>query len=263
LKRVTVLRALTRLGPDVVAGALGLNLWVSLVLVPALFVGAFDHHPGLVLLTPLPLLALGIGVARRSPVWLLLTFPATLLLPIALEPRTIAENTQGVVTFALVGASLIGFLFGASYLSQSSPLTDAPLERLRRLSSADRVPPRWKRRMRVYRALAVLSAVFPAVLLYAVDFAPTTRAFLEKMYPGRVSSMLALMNLGVLGLWLSLFALAFLSPLAHHRTGDRPLTRKLEQLEKEAKQGTPRAAFYLAVLCALGFMALLIFLRYH
>jgi hypothetical protein len=258
---------LARHASDLVASALGLNLWVSLVLVPGLFVGTFERHPALMLFAPLPLVALGVGILRRSPLWLLLTYPATLLLPVAVDARVVAENAQGPVTFTLVGISLVGYLLGAAYLTGAGSThhapSDAHVERIRRLSSADRVPNRWRRRTRIYVALAVLSAIFPAVLVYAVDFAPDTRAFLDKMYAEKASAMLALMNLGVLALWLGIYAIGFLAPLQHHRTGDRQLVRRLDELKQDARRGTPRLTFYVAVVAALGLMAVLIFSRYR
>jgi hypothetical protein len=258
-------RSFARLGADVVAAALGLNVWVSLILVPGLFVGSFDRHLAFAVFAPVPLAALGVGIARKSPIWLLLTYPATLLIPVAIDPRTASENAQGPVTFALSAVSLVGFLFGSSYLT-GAPATRAgeAEERVRRLPATEKVAPRWRRRTRIYVALALLSGIFPAALLYAVNFAGESRAYLHEMFgEDRTPALLALLNLGVLCLWLALYAIGFLGPLAHHRTGDRDLVRDLEQIRRDARQGKPRVIFYFAVLFALGFMGLLIFLRYR
>jgi len=256
-------RASLRLSADLVVLALGLNVWLSLVLVPELFVGAFACQPFLYVLAPLPLIPLGVGLVRRAAPWLLLGFPATLLLPLAVDAKTLAENTQSALVLVLLGASLVGFLFGSAYLTGFEGGAPSAPERQRKLGAADRVAPRWRRRRRVYAALAVLSAVFPLVLLYAVNLSQTTRAFLYQLYPDRVPAMLAVLDVGVLLTWGAIWWFAFLGPLRHHRTGDRALLRRLELLRQESRQTAPRLVFYVAVLAALAFMGALLWMRLH
>ena len=246
---------------DAVAAALGLNVWVTLVLVPSLFVGAF-RSPSESLLAALPLVPLGIGLARRSPIFQLLVYPAALLVPIAWAPRIVTGNVHGKWSFLVVSASLVAYLFSVSFFSSfHDPIEPA---RTRSLSSAQKpVAPRWRRRFRLYHLLAALSALLPGAMLYAINFDADNLAALRDRYTGRVGSMAALLNLGVLGLWMLLFSWAFVGVLKKHRTGDPELAAELSGLRKAARRGVPRPLFYLWVTLALGLMGALVFLRYR
>jgi hypothetical protein len=82
------------------------------------------------------------------------------------------------------------------------------------------------------------------------------------MYPGRVHGMSTLLNVAVLALWLVLYLHVFLGALRPHRTGDRDLVTTLAIARADAVKGRPRLRFHLAVAGALGFMALLVYLRH-
>jgi hypothetical protein len=257
-----------RIAADVVTAALGLNLWLSLVLVPGLFLGSFGpaalHGRAFLALTPVPLFVLAIGIARRSPVWLLLAYPASLLAPVALDPRTVGENAQRPLAFVLIAASLVGFFLGSAYLTGARNVIATEMGRTRRLGASlgTKNPVRWRRRRRIYAALGIVSLVFPVALLYQINFAPDTRAYLAEMYPGaRAPSMVALLDLAAVGLWLCIFSIAVVGPLRSHRTGDKELITDLERLRLEAARPAPTLAFYVGVVCALGLMALLLYLR--
>ncbi len=256
-------RASLRLSADAVVLALGLNVWLALVILPAAFGGSFAKGPLYWVLAPLPIAPLLVGLIRRSARWLLLGFPAVLLLPAAVDTHAIEENAQSPVAFALLALGLLAFLFGAAYLTGLEGGAPASPGRMRRLPAAERVAPRWRRRQRVYFALATLSGIFPLVLVYEVDFSPTTRAFLHELYPGRVPALLAALGVGVLVVWGVLYWIAFLGPMWHHRTGDRALTRRLDQIRQESHNAAPRLVFYVAVLIALGFMGTLLWMRLH
>lgn len=255
-----------RLAADAVAAVLALNLWLSLVLLPALFVagpgGPGGRTRAYAALAALPLFVFGIGIARRSPLWMLLIYPATLLLPVALDPRTAAESTQSPFAFFLVAASLVGYLFGSAYLTRrEAPPTPSKTRRMGSSLDAKR-PERWRRRSRIYHALGIISIVFPAALLYKVDFAPETRAYLAELYRGgRATAMLALMNLGALAVWLAVLAVGVIGPLAHHRTGDSALVKALDRLRLETRRPTPRLRLYVGVVVALALMGVLLATR--
>lgn len=259
----------TRIAADIVAAALGVNLWVSLVLVPSFVAGAFTRHVAAAVVAPLPLGVLFVGVLRRSPLWLLLAYPAALLLPVAVDVRIAAAGGATPWALALTALSLAGYLMGAAYLSSMAAGGEPQLGRARRLAGSlgAKSPPRWQRRRRIYAALTALSIVVPAVLLYKVAFDGDTRALLLESYPterlegDRVQSMLALMLVGVLAMWLVLFATAFVGPLRRHRTGDKDLVAELDRLRHDARQTSPRLRFYVAVVVALGLMALLVTVR--
>ena len=251
-----------RAAADAVAAVLGLNVWVSLVFVPGLFVGAFRHAPFGVFLAMLGLAVLSAGLVWRSQLILLFLYPAALLLPITYDVRIVSAGVYGPITFSVVAASLLAYLLGVSFLSAFR--APPPPGRVRKLSSASQpLPARWKRRFRIYAALAALSALYPTVLLYSVSFSPTNRLYLKELYPGRVAPMMALLDLGVLAVWLAVFGLYFLGVLRQHRTGDRALQQELERIRAEARRGVPRPIFYVAVVCALAFMGLLVLLRYR
>jgi hypothetical protein len=244
---------------DAVALALGLNVWISVVVLPGVFVGAW-RTPWAFVAAALPLLALGAGLWRRSDAMLLLGFPSAVLVPAAFYPDIIKAHVYGPVRLAIVAAGLIAYMLGVSFLS-SFREPPAP-ERVRTLSSAQQpVPPRWRRRFRVYAGLTVLSAMFPVALVYWVNYG-VNRAFLRQLYELKVEPFVALLNLGALGLWLGLFVWVFLGILKPHRIGDRDIAVDLALLRSEARRGRPRASFYVAVALALAFMLLLLVMRY-
>jgi hypothetical protein len=254
------------LAADLVAAALGVNVWVSLVLVPSFVAGAFTRHVAAAIVAPLPLFALAVGVTRRSPAWLLLVYPAALLLPVAVDARVASASAASPLALVLTALSLAGYLLGAAYLSSVAAGGEPRLGRTRRLAGAlgAKGPPRWQRRRRIYAALTALSIVVPLVLLYKIAFDPVTRALLAEGFPtdraegDRVQAMLALMLLGFLALWMLLFATAFVGPLRRHRTGDKDLVADLERLRSDVRQTSPRLRFYVAVVVALGLMGLLV-----
>lgn len=246
---------------DAVVLALGLNVWVSVAVLPGIFTGAWSGTAATAaaaIVAGGALLPLAVGVWRRSDVLLLFAFPSALLLPSALFPKTVAAHVYGPGRFALVAAGLLGYLAGAALLTARSP---RPPERARTLAAAALpLPPRWRRRRRVYRGLVAVVAVFAAALVYTALYG-TNRAILRDMFPGRVDPFVTLVTLGALGLWLVLFRWVFVGALAAHRVGDRDLVRRLAALRAEARRARPRPTFYLAVTVALACMAWLLWLR--
>ena len=245
---------------DGVAGALGVNLWVSLVLLPGFVAGALRTAPEQ-LIAMLPLAVLGMGVWRRSEGILLLGYPSALMVPIAFAPEMAQVHVYGPIRFAIVAVGLVGYLFGASlFTSFREP---PPPVSLRPLASAARpVPPRWRRRFRVYTGLTALSLVFPLVLLYTVNFDETAREFLLRRYPGRVAALVTIMNLGAITFWIAIYFWFFLGVLRAHRTGDRDLLVDLGHLRRQGQRARPRPQFYLGVACALILMIALLVLRH-
>ncbi len=245
---------------DTVAALLGVNVWVSVVLLPGLFVSAWGTLP-MALAAGLPLPVLFVGMWRRSEIVLLLAYPSALLIPVAVDPEIVSSHVYGPVRFSIVAVGLVIYLFGASFLT--SFYEPPPPAGTRALSSSRYpTPPRWLRRFRVYRTLAVLSAVFPLVLIFAVNFNDTNRAFLRQMFPGRVAAMTTFLNLAIVGAWVLIYSNMFLGVLKPHRTGDRDLVVDLARTRSEIKRGRPRPVFYLGVAGALGFMLLLMLSRY-
>lgn len=244
---------------DGVAGALGVNLWVSLVLLPGLVAGSLNATAEQ-LAAVLPLGVLGMGVWRRSELVLLLGYPSALLVPIAFAPEMANVHVYGPVRFAIVAVGLVGYLFGASiFTSFREP--PPPVGRRPLASAARPVPHRWQRRFRVYAALTVLSILFPSVLLYTINFDDSAREFLVRRYPGRVAALTTVMNLGAVSFWVLSYFWFFLGVLRPHRTGDRDLLGDLEAIRRQSQRARPRPQFYIGVACALILMIALLVLR--
>lgn len=245
---------------DAVALALGINVWVSVVVLPGFFVGSWQGS-GDVVAGSAPLAVLAFGLWRRAEAVLLLAFPSALMVPVALSPEIVGSHVYGPMRFVLVAVGLVAYLFGVSFFTSFAE--PPPPEHVRPLSSSSEpTPGRWQRRFRVYRALTLLSLVFPATLIYTVNFDSASEAFLRQMFPGRVAQMTTILNLAVIAAWVLLYSYAFLGVLRRHRTGDRGLVTELTRIRLRAGRGTTRPAFYLSVVCALGFMLVLLFGTY-
>ena len=245
---------------DVVAFTLGTNVWISIVILPAIFVDAL-HGTGRLLAAALPLLTLLLGLWRRSEVVLLGLFPAALLIPVGLAPQIASSHVYGPIRFGLVAVGVVAYLFSVAFFTT---FHEPPQPRsIRGLSSAQAGPAeRWRRRERVYWMLVGMALVIPMVLIAWVNFDPAIEDFLGEMYPGRVALMTTALTAGAIVLWLGIFHYAFLGVLRPHRTGDRDLIVTLAQARSDAKTGKPRRRFYLAVAVALGAMAALILIRH-
>lgn len=245
---------------DVVALALGANVWISVVILPASFAGAL-RSPLQIAAAALPVVALAGGLARRSERILLALFPAALLVPPALSPQMASPHVYSPLRFAVVAVGLVAYLLGVSFFT-SFHEPPAPLS-VRPLSSAQApVPARWRRRERIYWGLVAGAVLMPAGLLWFATFDEQVQAYLAEMYPGRTALMTTVLDVGVLALWLGLYLHVFLGVLRPHRTGDRDLVTTIGILRAEARRGRPRAHFYLGVAAALVSMGALLALRH-
>ena len=245
---------------DVVAFALGTNVWISIVILPAIFVHAL-RTGNQILAAGFPFGVLLVGLARRSETILLGLFPAAILLVVGAQPALATSHVYGPIRFSLVALGVVAYLFGVAFFTT---FHEPPAPRsVRPLSSAQAGPaPRWQRRERVYWMLVGMSLVIPAVLLSWVNFDSSIAEYLGEMYPGRVDVMTTTLGVGAIVLWLGIFHYAFLGALRPHRTGDRDLVAALAKANADARTGKPRPRFYLAVVLALGAMGALILLRH-
>jgi len=244
---------------DVVAFTLGVNVWITVIILPAVFVHALRGT--MVAASLLPFVMLMLGLVRRSELILLGLFPSALLVPISLHPALASSHVYGPIRFALVATGVVAYLFGVSFFTTFHE-PPAP-KSIRPLSSAQEgPPPRWRRRERVYWMLTGLSIVMPTMMMAWVNFDTSIADFLGEMYPGRVALMMTALTVGGILLWLAIYHYAFLGALRPHRTGDRDLVAALTQARADAKAGRPRGRFYLAVAFALGAMVILILLRH-
>ncbi|ACY14916.1 hypothetical protein [Haliangium ochraceum] len=241
---------------DVVALALGINVWLSVVLLPSLFIGTWSSP-----VNALPLVVLIAGLWRRSEVLLLLLYPSALLVPVALFPELASSQVYGPARFTIVSVGVVAFLLGISFFNSfyepEPPVSVRPLA-----SSRKPQPVRWRRRYRMYWTLTGLSVVFPATMLYAANFDPSIQAFMRQMYPGRVSEMLAVGNLAIVVAWVMIYRRYFTGPLRDHRTGDPELVRRMARVHVDLERKRPRPAFFVGVVFALGFMTLFLLTRY-
>jgi hypothetical protein len=245
---------------DVVAFALGTNVWISIVILPAIFVNTL-HGAGQVTAAALPFAVLMLGLARRSEGILLGLFPAAILVPVALQPQMASSYVYGPIRFTLCAAGVVAYLFGVSFFTTWH---EPPAPRsIRGLTSAQTGPAeRWQRRERVYWMLTTMSLIIPTVLIAWINFDTGVADYLGEMYPGRVALMTTALTAGAIVLWLAIYHYAFLGVLRPHRTGDRDVVGALAQARTDAKLGKPRSRFYVAVALALAAMATLILLRH-
>jgi hypothetical protein len=245
---------------DGVALALGINVWVSVVLLPALFVGAL-HGPGGIAAGAVPLAVLSVGLWLRSETVLLLAYPAAVLLPIGFAPAMASSYVYGPIRFTIVALGLTAYLFGVSFFTTFHE--PPPPVSTRILSSAQAgTPQRWRRRERMYWVLFGLSLVFPATMIAWANFDSEIQADLGEHYPGRVALMITLINVGVIVLWLAIYHYAFLGVLRPHRTGDRDVATAIGLARADARSGRPRRRFYAGVVVALLLMASLLVARH-
>jgi hypothetical protein len=245
---------------DVVAFTLGVNVWITVVILPAVFVGAL-HERWRIIAAAVPFGVLVLGLFRRSEAILLGLFPAAVLVPVSLQPQLASSHVYGPIRFTLVAIGVVAYLFGVSFFTT---FHEPPAPRsIRPLTSATQGPAeRWQRRERVYWMLTAMSIVIPTVLIAWVNFDTAIADYLGEMYPGRVALMTTALTVGAIVLWLGIFHYAFLGALRPHRTGDRDLVAKLTRARADAKIGKPRLRFYVAVAVALGAMFALVAVRH-
>jgi hypothetical protein len=210
---------------------------------------------GQIALLLLPLALLGFGVWRRNETVLLFGFPSALLLPIATTPAMATLQFYSAARFTLVGIGLVAFLFGASTLT--SFYEAPPPKHVRPLHSASQaLPPRWRRRFRIYAFLAITSVVFPLVLLYHINFDDIGTQALNENYPGRAATFTTLLNVIAIGIWLLVFANYILAPIKQHRTGDKQLRQEISGMRRRAALGSPHPLSYIGGVMALLLMTL-------
>jgi hypothetical protein len=232
------------LGGMRLAGALGLNLWALALVVPLAFARA-GQVAWLAAVAPVVLL---VGVQRRSAPALLLGVPVATLAPLALGDLEAAR--QNVGGFALVAAALVAYELAAlsALAPDLSPAAARPL-------LPEPVSRRWRRRLRVYRGLAVAMALGPALLLFAA-LRPQTAAAVAASFGGAAERGTTLL-LAVVGLATSLwFALSLAPALAGHLDRDAAVRARLERDREAARRGRPGLVFYVAVALAVALITL-------
>jgi hypothetical protein len=247
--------------------AVGANLWLVAVLLPLMLERSWVMLPGralfgLLLTAILPAALLIGGLRNRSTPALFVGFPFACMLPeLLLGGRSGRPGLVGSAPLPLTAAVMVAYLVSvAQALARAEAALDpAPLA-AQPLAAAP-TPARWQRRLRVYRGGVLVAALFPAALLFWALAWPATRDAFELSFTTRLDEVLVLVTVGVGLLWLGLYRAFFLLPLEGHLHHDREVRVELEMRRRQARRRRPRAAFYVAVLCALLAMAAVLWQR--
>ena len=233
---------------------LGLNLWVTFLLVPLLHLSS--PSGGTTWLCVPPLVALGAGVALRNRLVLLAIYPLLLAVPTLVTPKLVGVNVYSPLTFCMVAVSFVAYMIATVALLEVIHAPAAPTES--KSLGQVRLDQRWRRRVRIHRWFAVLAAVFPAVLIFTAFLHPGVQQDLTTYFPRRGTSPQVFAGVLVLLLWLAVFYAYFLLPLKAHARGDPYLSYELRKIRHDARTGKPRGGFYFFVAMALIFMVLLV-----
>ncbi len=250
----------TRSSWEVAIAALGVNLWVAFLLLPALHMERPGPGPLAWFMVALPLAGLAGGILLRRRGLLMGLYPALLLLATLAVPKLVSAGVYSPFTFTLMGASFMAYQLVTLYLTGLMDAPPVPTE------GRDLAPvhlgSRWRRRLRIHRWMAALAVFFPAVLLATAFLHPGLQQDLQLNYPRRAGAARALVGVLTLALWASIFYAYFLVPLRAHVRGDPRVRRDVRRLRREAARGArPGLPFYMLVGAALGLMVLLLILR--
>lgn len=132
-----------RLGPPLIAGVLGINLWIGLMGLPLWHLHNLDAlSRSATAAALLSLLPLGAGVAllalrrRGATETLLLGVPGLMLFSVGLQPTLVGPSVFSPLATAMGGASFAGYIFGVCWATnqtwahpieaETSPLEDRP-----------------------------------------------------------------------------------------------------------------------------------------
>jgi hypothetical protein len=248
--------------PQLLAAALGVNLWLTILVVPSLYLRASAASAGLlVVLCALALALLVVGVAWRRGALLLLAFPLSLALGPLVEPALAGPSVYTPWTVLPCAAALLFYLGAALWLCSTAATPAAPVRQ--KVVATPLQAPVSARRFRLYRALAVLAAVFPAALLVAVHYRPGAAADLEHAFGTSAPVAATLVTLLALALWVGLFFVYFVRTLSVHLDGDRVTLAENIEIRRRLVARRPGIALYLTMLLGLALMAAFVALRYR
>jgi hypothetical protein len=196
-------RPIEALPARLVVLALGLNLWLTGLVVPTVAARAWDLVP-LAIMAPL---LCAVGLLQRSPPALLVGVPLAALLPLGLPE--LAAVRRDVWPFVVLAPGLAAYLYSALRLSAHA---EAPTEMGRSVALT-------KRASRtggpgLVRALAVTLVAVPAVLLLAALAAPATGPSVRAVEGARTLTVAAAALLSS-----AVYALAVRGPLGAYLAG--------------------------------------------
>ena len=247
--------------PHLLAAALGLNLWVTMVVVPAVYMRRSVASAGLLwVLGAVGVGLLALGVLRRSRVVLLLVFPAALAAAPALEPAVAGPSVYSPLMLLPCAAALLLHYAGALALLATANAPPTPT-RLRPLTPAPRSP-RQARQRRIYAGLAGLAGLTLVAMLAALHYRPGAAADLGAGAPESRAAAATVLTLFALGLWVGVFLVYYVGPLTLHLDDDR-LTQAENIVARRRLRRRPGLDFYFALALAVGLLLTLFVLRYR
>jgi hypothetical protein len=222
---------------------LGLNLWVSFLLMPVLHLAAPTIARSIWLLLPLSLGLLALGLARLSRTILLGAYPSCLIISTLFEPHLVGVNVYSPWGFLLVDLSFLAYLLAALLvLRLAQPWTPSQEAHPLPLKPTSE---HWRRRFRMYVWFAGQAVLFPGVLVFVLFLHPGVQADLRRSYPGRSEEALVLFGVLAVALWLGIFRANFWIPLRAHLRGDSRFLYDLQQQRRKALNPRPRLTLYL------------------
>jgi hypothetical protein len=246
---------LTDRGSRLLAAALGINLWATMVVVPALHLGAALRSP--VVLGVLSALGAGVlvaGVLLRSRITLLTLFPLTLVAALAFDPTLAGPSVYTPATLLPCAVALI-LHFGGSLLFLGT--THAPKAPLRLRPLPPTTPTRAQSRgRRVCHSFTALAAIMPLGMLGALHYRPSAARDLATSFGANLELGIALLDLFVLALWAGVFVTYFAGPLRIHLEGDRLTMAENLLVASRLRQRPSAALIALLLAAAVGLFAL-------
>jgi hypothetical protein len=246
---------------DLALLVLGLNIWVSFLVLPFLHLPPPDSNRFIRLLIGLPLIVLICGVIIRNALLLLGAFPIFLLVPVLFCPQLVGVNVFSSWTFLVICLSLLAYILGTPLILQALATAGRTAQEEAKFIPGFQASTRWRRRFRVYRGMSILAGLFPALFIFTIFLQPDIQADLRVAYPNRSNEATTLFGILALALWLGLFYTDFLVPLKAHVRGDPHLRSELARFRKISLGRQPRKSFFIFVGLALALMLVLFMTR--
>lgn len=198
--------------------ALGLNLWLTALVVPAIGLHAADLAA---LSLPAPLL-LAFGVMTRNAAALLVGMPLATLLPLGLLDLAAARQSPG--PFVMVALALVLYLLATLRMLVNVPACDALATR--RTLPPEAPSPYWREHLWLRRAMMAGAALVPAFFIYFIALDPSMRQAVAA-HETHPESALALWTAGGALASVVFIGHGLLRPLSGHLEQDRALWREV------------------------------------
>jgi hypothetical protein len=234
-----------------VIGALGVNAWVSLLLIPLLSQPGV-RTPHLLLTSIAPLLVLLVGVALLHGGLLLGAFPMALLLPLGIEPALIGKSiyASGAAIAFVLAATIAYTIVTLVALRRAtadyySPMRSKPLQKTHTASQAQ-----WRRRGRLSGYFVATTVSFPLIVIGAVFLQGDVRHSWRAAFPQREEAAAVMFALATVLLWLLLHGALLARSLALHSRGDPALESGIQHYRSTGRRVPPRIYLYVGLALA-------------